>query len=75
LDSEEDSDEQGAETMSIEAMTYVALMGEMQVLLDGERILSNSMRDAYVQSQLELEKAKIRIQELEQLLAAKEQRP
>jgi hypothetical protein len=59
--------------MSIEAMTYVALMGEMQVLLDGERILSNSMRNAYVQSQLELEKAKIRIQELEQLLAAKDQ--
>jgi len=61
--------------MSIEAMTYVALMGEMQVLLDGERILSNSMRNAYVQSQLELEKAKIRIQELEQLLAAKDQQP
>jgi hypothetical protein len=59
--------------MSIDAMTYVALMGEMQVLLDGERILSNSMRNAYVQSQLELEKAKIRIQELEQLLAAKDQ--
>jgi hypothetical protein len=61
--------------MSIDAMTYVALMGEMQVLLDGERILSNSMRNAYVQSQLELEKAKIRIQELEQLLAAKDQQP
>lgn len=59
--------------MSIDAMTYVALMGEMQVLLNGERILSNSMRNAYVQSQLELEKAKIRIQELEQLLAAKDQ--
>ena len=58
--------------MTTLAQRYLQEMSEMQMQLDGERILSASIRNAFTQSQIELEAANKRIKELERLLQIKD---
>ena len=58
--------------MTTLAQRYLQEMSEMQMQLDGERILSASIRNSFTQSQIELEAANKRIKELERLLQIKD---
>ena len=58
--------------MTTLADRYLQEMSEMQIQLDGERILSASITNAFTRSQIELEAANKRIEELKRLLQTKE---
>ena len=58
--------------MTTLAQRYLQEMSEMQMQLDGERILSASIKNSFAQSQIELEAANKRIKELERLLQIKD---
>ena len=59
--------------MTTLAQRYLQEMSEMQMQLDGERILSASIKNSFAQSQIELEAANKRIKELERLLQIKDE--